>query len=101
MRHYVDVVIGNVLAPTGAEAALRGDVPRMFEAGKSSDYCLWKESHPRPFYNSSARPISASSDPRRPPSSASPRPSTGGWGCRFAGTDGMRASPCASYTTFR
>jgi len=42
----VDVAVGNVLAPAYEKAALHCDVPRMLEAVKASDYCVWKASQP-------------------------------------------------------
>jgi len=64
-------------APTYAEAATSDDVPRVFEAGKVSDYRLWKAFLPRasaPLRPDQRRPAWA----RRPPLPAWSRSCTGG-----------------------
>jgi len=38
VRHHVDVAAGNALAPAHAEAAVRGDMPAVLEAGKVGDF---------------------------------------------------------------
>jgi len=55
---------------------MRGDVPMMLEAGKMSDYRLWKASHPGAVLN--AFRLTDLGGPRRLPSSASSRPIAGG-----------------------
>ena len=42
VRHYVDVVVGNVLAPSAKAAALRGVQPDALEKKKAELYAGWK-----------------------------------------------------------
>jgi len=46
VRHYVDVAVGNVLAPTYEAAALMGTMPTLLERRKELDYAAWLRDNP-------------------------------------------------------